>query len=98
MDIKLGDFLDFCSFREILYTRKISKPQNREIKYQQDEIPAGLQILFFSNIFPKHDIDTRISHISRNNNEIRVSITYLLTITLINKRKIPIVKLSTREI
>ena len=42
----------------------------------------------FPNIWSKYDINTRISHISTNINEIRVSVTYLITPTLINKRKI----------
>ena len=33
------------------------------------------------------DMDTRISHISTYGNEIRVPLTYLITITLINNRK-----------
>ena len=34
-----------------------------------------------------NDIDTRISLISTYSNEITVSVTYLITITLINNRK-----------
>ena len=44
----------------------------------------------FPNIWSKYDINTRISHISTNINEIRVSVTYLISPTLINKRKIAI--------
>ena len=37
-----------------------------------------------------YDIDVRISHISTSSNKIRVSVTYLITITLISNRKIHI--------
>ena len=67
-----------------MYPSKVSKPQNREIKY----LPS-LRFFFF-NISPKYDIDTRISHISTYSNEIRVSVTYLISITLINNKKIDI--------
>ena len=58
----------------------------------------------------QYDIDTRMLHISTYSHEIRVSVTYLITITLINNRKIDIqmrlsflvfteiAKLNTREI
>ena len=43
---------------------------------------------FLYNVFD--DIDTCILHISAYSNEIRVSVTCLITITLINNRKIDI--------
>ena len=54
-------------------------------------MPAKFEILFFI-IFDQSikDIDTRILHISAYDNEIRVSATYLITITLINIWKIDI--------
>ena len=63
----------------------------------------------FPNIWSKYDIDTCISHMSTYSNKIRVSVTYLITNTLINNRKInfpsdfsfliftDITKLNTRE-
>ena len=65
------------------------------IKFQNHIITklnaAKFEILFFI-IFDQSikDIDTRILHISAYNNEIRVSATYLITITLINIWKIDI--------
>ena len=44
----------------------------------------------FPNIWSMHYVDTRISRISTYSNEIRVSVTYLIIITLINNRKIDI--------
>ena len=44
----------------------------------------------FPNIWLKYDIDTGISHISSYRNKIRVSVIYLLTVALINNRKIDI--------
>ena len=51
---------------------------------------ADVDNTLFPNIWSKYDINTRISHISTNINEIRVSVTYLISPTLINKRKIAI--------
>ena len=42
----------------------------------------------FPNIWSKHDIDTRILRASSCSNETRVSVPYLITITLINNTKI----------
>ena len=39
-------------------------------------------------IWSKYDIDTRVSHMPTYSDEIRASVTYLITITLINNRKI----------
>ena len=44
----------------------------------------------FPNIWSKYDTDTCISHMSTYSNKIRVSVTYLITNTLINNRKINI--------
>ena len=44
----------------------------------------------FLNIWSKSDIHTHISCVSTYSNEIGVSVTYLITITLINNRKIDI--------
>ena len=95
MYVKVSNFAIFeifDHFREIFYPRK---QQNQEINYQQNEIPGAFEILFFPNIWSKYDIDTRILHISTGilhistySNEIRVSVTYLITITLIKSRKI----------
>ena len=41
-----------------------------------------------ANIWSKYDDDTHILHISTYGNKIRLSVTYLITITLINNRKI----------
>ena len=53
-------------------------------------MPSEVDNSFFANISSKYNFDTRISHISTNINEIRVSVTYLITLTLINKIKIAI--------
>ena len=53
-------------------------------------MPSEVDNSFFPNISSKYNFDTRISHISTNINEIRVSVTYLITLTLINKIKIAI--------
>ena len=56
--------------------------------FSNHKITAEFGILFFL-IFDRSmiDIDTRISHISISGNELRVSVTYLVTVTLINNRK-----------
>ena len=41
----------------------------------------------FHNIWSKYDIDTGISHVSICSNEIRLSLTYLITISLIKDSK-----------
>ena len=53
-------------------------------------MPSEVDNSFFANISSKYNFDTRISHVSTNINEIRVSVTYLITLTLINKIKIAI--------
>ena len=53
-------------------------------------MPAEVDNSLFPNTWSKYDINTRISYISTNINEVRVSVTYLITLTLINKRKIAI--------
>ena len=57
-------FRDFWPLSPNLYQRKVSKPQNWEIKYSRNEIPAEFVILFLSNIWSKYDIHTCILHIS----------------------------------
>ena len=37
----------FDHFCKILYRRKVSKPQNREIRYLQNQISSDIEILFF---------------------------------------------------
>ena len=44
----------------------------------------------FPNIWSKYDINTHMSYISAYSHETRVSVTYLITITSINNRKIDI--------
>ena len=44
----------------------------------------------FPNIWSKHEIGPRISHISTCSHYIRVPVTYLITFTLINNRNINI--------
>ena len=83
-DIKICDFCNSDHFREIFYPGKVSKPQNCEL----NTCPVWDSL--FSNIWSKYDIDTRISQISSYSNEIRVSVTYLITITLISNRKVDI--------
>ena len=73
-------FAKFCT-RVKFQNYKIPKVNTREIKYL-----ASLNSLVL-NIWSKYDIDTRISRFSTDSNEIRVSVTYLITITLINNRK-----------
>ena len=46
-DIDCLESIKFCDFREYLYPRKISKPQNREIKYSPNYIHAEFEIFFF---------------------------------------------------
>ena len=64
-------YLNFQRLDEILSTRNISKPQNREIKYALSQIPAEFEIIFFL-IFDQ----------SMTYSKIRVSVTYLITITI----------------
>ena len=56
-------FAIFDNFREILYLQKVSKPQNREIKYPQNLIPAKFEILFFP-IFDQSMTVIPLYHIS----------------------------------
>ena len=71
---KPGNYLAGNKFRDFWL---FSQPQNTSRVWDS----------IFPNIWLKYDIDTRISHISISGNEIRVSVTYLVTITLINNRK-----------
>ena len=48
----------------------------------------GIWDSLFPNIWSKYDIDTRIWRLSACNNEIRVSVTTLITIALIHKKLI----------
>ena len=83
--IQFCNFRNFKPFSQIFVpVKKVSKPQNREIKYL-----SSLRY-FFCNIGWEYDIDTRISHVSTYSNEIRVFVTYLITFRLINNRKIDI--------
>ena len=43
----LSMYLNFQRLDEILSTRNISKPRNREIKYARSQIPAEFEIIFF---------------------------------------------------
>ena len=45
--LKVLNFAIFDHFRDILYPRKVSKPQIREMKYPQNRIPVQFEILFF---------------------------------------------------
>ena len=61
------------------FSKEVSKPQNREIKYLRNKIHTEFEILFF-----------RVINQSTYSNEIRVYVTYLITTILINNRKIDI--------
>ena len=84
-DIDYLESIKFCDFRETLYPWNISKPQSREIKYPPNYIHADFEIFFF--LILDHSMKLiSISDISTYSNEIRVSVTYLITITLINNK------------
>ena len=68
-------FTKFCTYIKF-QNQKIAKPNTHKIKYL-------LSLRFsFPNIWLKCDTDTHISHISTYSTKIRVSVTYLITITL----------------
>ena len=71
------DVLENISTREKFQNQNIAKSNTRKIKYQ-------------SSLRSNYDIDARISHISTYSSKNRVSVTYLMTITLINNIKIDI--------
>ena len=71
-------FAIFDHFRKNLYSWKVSKPQNREIKYPRNLIPAKFEIIFFL-IFDQSMILIPAY---------RISLLIVDTITLINNRKI----------
>ena len=74
-------FAIFDHYHEMLYHKNF---QNHKIAKLNT---AEFEILFFLMFWSKYDIDTRMSHISTYGDEIRVSVTYLITITLINNEK-----------
>ena len=77
--LKILNFATFAIFDHF------AKVCTRE-KFQNCKIA----IKYLPSLRSKHDIDNHMSHISTYSNEIRVSVTYLITITLINNRKIDI--------
>ena len=87
--MKVLYFAIFAIFDQ-LYPQKVSKPQNREIKYPKKWNTCRVWNSLFPKIWTKYDIDIRTWHISTYSNEIRISVTYLIKITLINNRKINI--------
>ena len=109
-NIKFCDFRDFWPLLRYFLPAKSFKTTK-----SQNYIPTKLNTVrvwdsLFPNIGSKYNIDTRISHISTYSNKTRVSVTYLITITLINNRQTDIQwgfrclfyneipKLNTREV
>ena len=84
--IKFCDFRNFWPFWRnfVLYPRKVSNHKIAKLN------SCRVWDSIFPNIWSKNYVDTRILRISTYSNEIRVSVTYLITITLINNRKIDI--------
>ena len=77
--IKFRSIRDFWPFSPNFYPWKVSKPQNREIKYPRNLNTCRLWDSLFPNIWSKYDVDTHISHISTYSN---ISVTYLIINTL----------------
>ena len=81
-------FREFCDFWpfSLNYVPAYSFENHKIAKLNTCQLWNSL----FPNIWSKYDIDTRISRVLRKANEIRYSVTYLITITLINNRKFDI--------
>ena len=86
--------IEFCDFRDFWpFSRNSLPTKSFKTTKPQCQITAKLNTCrvwdsLFPNIWSKYDIDTCILHIFTYSKEIRVSVTCLITIAMINNRKI----------
>ena len=75
---------DFWSFSWSFVNAKSFKTTKRvsNLKLSKRDVDS-----LFPNMLPKHDVDTHISPFSTYSNEIRVPVTYLITVIWINNKK-----------